>query len=86
MRIYNAHMTRAARRVKVATNLSVQSDLVARAKELKINISEVLEEALQRAIRDVEREAWLESNQAAIESYNARVEERGVFSDDWRKF
>jgi antitoxin CcdA len=86
MRIYNAHMAHASHRAKVATNLSVRSDLVGRAKELKINISEVLEEALQRAIRNVEREAWLESNQAAIESYNARVEERGVFSDDWRKF
>jgi antitoxin CcdA len=86
MRIYNAHMSRAARQAKVPTNLSVPGDLVSRAKELNLNLSEVLEVALRHAIRDAERAAWLASNQAAIESYNARVDERGVFSDDWRKF
>lgn len=80
-------MTRAAgRRRKVATNLSVRADLVRRARALKLNLSEVLETALDRAIRESEREAWLAGNREAIAGYNALIAKRGVFSDDWRRF
>lgn len=71
---------------KTATNLSLRSDLVQRARELKINLSAVLEAALEQAVRAAEREAWLAENSEAIEDYNARVTKRGVFSDDWRRF
>lgn len=70
----------------VATNLSLRADLVRRAKALGINLSEVLDAALSRAIAEADRAAWLAENQEAIESYNARVREHGVFSDDWRRF
>jgi antitoxin CcdA len=75
-----------ARRRKVATNLSVRADLVRRAKAMKLNLSELLEVALARAIRDSERAAWEAQNRDAIDAYNAQVEERGVFSDGWRRF
>ena len=71
---------------KTATNLSLRADLVRRARELKINLSAVLEDALEQAVRAAEREAWLAENTEAIEDYNARVAKRGVFSDDWRRF
>jgi antitoxin CcdA len=71
---------------KVASNLSVRADLVRRARALKLNLSNVLETALEQAIRDAERDAWLASNVDAISDYNAQVEKRGVFSDDWRRF
>jgi antitoxin CcdA len=75
-----------SRRRKVATNLSVRADLVRRARALKLNLSEVLETALDRAIRETEREAWLAANREAIDEYNAQVAKRGLFSDDWRRF
>lgn len=78
-------MSRAHKR-KTATNLSVRADLVRRARALQLNMSEVLEEALERAIRECEREAWLAENADAISAYNADVAERGVFSDAWRRF
>lgn len=71
---------------KVPVNLSLRSDLVRRAKALGLNLSELLEESLMRAVREKEREEWLAANQEAIAQYNARVERRGVFSDDWRRF
>jgi antitoxin CcdA len=71
---------------KTATNLSLRADLVRRARELKINLSAVLEAALEQAVRAAEREAWLAENTEAIADYNARVAKRGVFSDDWRRF
>jgi antitoxin CcdA len=71
---------------KVPTNLSIRAELARRAKELGINLSELLELALTQAIAEAERAAWLRENRDAIAAYNARVAERGVFSDDWRRF
>jgi antitoxin CcdA len=74
-------MPAASARRKAPTNVSVRADLVRQAK-----LSELLETALEKAIRDHERETWLETNREAIAGYNARVAKRGVFSDDWRRF
>jgi antitoxin CcdA len=71
---------------KVATNLSVRADLVRRARALGLNLSELLSDALETAIHDAERAEWLRENADAIDAYNARVAEHGVFSDDWREF
>ena len=71
---------------KVATNLSLRSELVRRAKALGLNISEAVDAALEDVITAAEREAWLRENADAIEAYNEGVEQRGVFSDDWRSF
>jgi antitoxin CcdA len=71
---------------KTATNLSLRADLVQRARDLKLNLSAVLEVALERAVRQAEDAAWLAENADAIDDYNARVAKRGVFSDDWRRF
>ena len=71
---------------KSATNLSLRTDLVRAARALKLNLSEVVERALEQAVRDGQRRAWQEENQDAIDAYNAQVEQRGVFSDGWRRF
>ena len=77
---------KSARPTKAATNLSVRADLVRRARALKLNLSEILETALERAVREAERVAWLEENQEAFDGYNAHVAKHGVFGDEWRKF
>jgi antitoxin CcdA len=80
-------MTAARKRLpKAATNLSLRADLVQRAREVGLNLSAVLDAALERAVREAEREAWLAENADAIEEYNASAAKRGVFSDDWRRF
>jgi len=71
---------------KVATNVSIQAEVVRDAKALGLNLSEVFEAAVVEAVRRKRREAWLEENREAIESYNASVTRDGVFSDGWRKF
>jgi len=78
--------TARAARAKVPTNLSVRADLVRAARALGLNLSEVLEAALEQAVRDRARDAWQAENQDAIDGYNARVERHGGFSDAWRKF
>ncbi len=75
-----------ARSRKSATNLSVRTDLVQKARELQINLSDLLERALAREIREQTAQRWLEENREAISSYNAHTAERGLFGDDWRRF
>ena len=71
---------------KTPTNLSVRRDLVERARKLKLNLSEIFEEALESALRKAESNAWLDRNKSALESYNKHIREHGLFSDEWRKF
>ncbi len=79
-------MPPAKRARKSPTNLSLRPDLVRRAKELGLNLSELVDAALQQAIKDAEGRAWLEENRRAIAEYNALVTKRGVFSDGRRRF
>ena len=76
----------AQRRRKKATNLSIDHDLLDRARRLKLNLSQAVESGLVEAIRRHERAQWLEKNRAALEAYNDHVEKQGVFSDGLRSF
>ena len=76
----------AERQRKKAANLSVDERLLARARRLGLNLSQVLEAGLADAIRRQEREAWLRKNRAALEAYNEHVERHGVFSEGLRSF
>jgi len=71
---------------KKAVNLSVNSELLNQAKALHINLSATLERALVEAIRDKQRQQWLNDNRQSIAEYNQRVEAEGCFSDSLRNF
>lgn len=71
---------------KKAANLSISSELLHQAKALHINLSATLERALAEAIRDKQRQQWLQENRQAIEDYNRRIEAEGCFSDNLRSF
>lgn len=71
---------------KKSTNLSINSDLLRRARAHKINLSRTLEERLTEILKQEEREAWQIENAEAIGDYNARIEKNGVFSDGLRSF
>ena len=71
---------------KRAANLSVNGDLLNKAKELDINLSATLEQALAEALRKNQRERWLAENRKAINAYNDHVEAHGMFSDNLRSF
>jgi antitoxin CcdA len=73
-------------RQKQSTNLSINSDLLRRARAHKINLSKTLEERLTEILLQEEREAWRVENAGAISDYNARIEKNGVFSDGLRSF
>jgi antitoxin CcdA len=71
---------------KKPANVSVNSDLLAQAKALKINLSATLELALSDLVNERQREIWKQENKGAIEAYNQLVEEHGTFGQDLRDF
>jgi len=71
---------------KVPANLSVRAELVERARALDVNLSEVLEAALEVAIREREQARWLAENEEAIDDYNAHIAKNGSFGDANRRF
>lgn len=71
---------------KKPANLSINSDLLAKAREFSINLSATLEEALTQQLKQRQRELWRRQNAKAIQAYNRFVKEQGVFSDELRSF
>lgn len=69
---------------KKATNLSINEGLLLQARELDINLSATLEQALDEEIRKRRRAQWLEENREAIAAYNDHVQAHGVFSPMFR--
>ena len=71
---------------KKPTNVSINSDLLEKARGLNINLSATLEHALAEQLRAEQRAQWLRENADAIQAYNQFVETNGTFSDSVRKF
>jgi len=71
---------------KKATNLSINSDLLKKSKEYKINLSQKFEQYLESIVREKAKEVWEKENKEAIEAYNEDVAKNGVFSDGLRSF
>jgi antitoxin CcdA len=71
---------------KKATNLSVNSSLLAEARNLKVNLSATLENALEKELRETKRNSWLNENKQAIKNCNGLTEKYGLFADKFRAF
>ena len=66
---------------KKAVNLTINSDLLRQAREMKINLSHSLEAKLEQLLREERARRWQEENREAIEAHNRYVEKYGVFND-----
>jgi antitoxin CcdA len=71
---------------KKATNLSVNSDLLKKARALDINLSATLEQALKAKLAKLGAAEWVSENRNAIKSYNEFVEEHGCFGEEYKEF
>lgn len=67
---------------KKRTNVTINACLFDEAKENGINLSALLEAALQEALKHSRRERYLLENQAAFVSHTVFIEKAGLFSDD----
>ncbi len=69
-----------------ATNVTLPESLVAKAKELNINISQACEAGLAAQVKATREKQWLEENREAIEYCNTYVEEHGLTLERFRTF
>lgn len=71
---------------KKPTNLSINSDLLAKSRDMEINLSALLESALKAKLAAAANDNWKNKNKIAIQAYNDMVAERGCFGDSERDF
>lgn len=80
---------------KVVLRVEVDAELAERAKQSGLDVAQALEHALRSALRleprhheghAADRERVRREVGDEIAWYNRRVEEHGLFADDWRKF
>jgi antitoxin CcdA len=88
MRMNAAHIgTHGTRRAKsTPTNVSLDAALVAEARELGVNISQASAAGLENAVAKARAERWIKENGAALEWWNAYVEEHGLPLESLRQF
>ena len=71
---------------KKATTLSINSDLLRQVKELNINISATLQDALEEKLVLQKQKNWQKENKKWIEDYNKHIKEDGLISDELRSW
>lgn len=84
--VANGHVFYDREASRKPTSLSVNSDLLEKARGLGVDLAATLEEALALEVHRRQRETWLEENREAIEAYNEHVAQHGVFSAGLRGF
>ncbi len=72
--------------IKKPTNLSLNAEVLAMAKELGMNISRTVDALLAQEVKRQYWARWQAQNQDAIASYNARIEQEGLPLDAYRSF
>ncbi|WP_037079733.1 type II toxin-antitoxin system CcdA family antitoxin [Neorhizobium vignae] len=76
-------MSQSARK---AANLSLNSNLVSEARELKINVSRAAEEGITKAIKAERERLWRLENAEAIRLENEYIEKHGLPLAKYRQF
>lgn len=69
-----------------AVNLSLDTGVVAAAREAGLNLSQICEAALRDANKKERERQWQEENREAIEANNAWVEKHGLPLAKYRMF
>ena len=70
---------------KKATNLSLNSKVLQAARDLGLNLSQTVDTLLAREVRRLSVARWVAENGAAVDAYNRRVDERGLWNADLRR-
>jgi antitoxin CcdA len=72
--------------LKKATNLTLNTEVLAEAKKLGINISKACDAFLESLVRQEKERLWKLDNAKFINEYNRITEEEGLPLDKWRTF
>jgi len=66
--------------IRRRVNLLVEAKLLDQARELELNISDVVEKLLRAHLKEMRREHWLRTSGRSIASYNHHIATIGVLS------
>jgi antitoxin CcdA len=69
-----------------AANLSIDAEVLEKARALKINVSRAAEEGVRRAISREEAKHWAEENAEVVRSWNEYVAKNGLPLRKYRTF
>ena len=71
---------------KKPTNLSLNADVLAMARELGMNVSRTVDALLAEEVKRQYWARWNEQNREAIDQYNDRIEQEGLPLAQYRTF
>jgi antitoxin CcdA len=71
---------------KRAVNITVDEHVLADAKQLGLNLSQVMEDELRKRITEEKTRRWEEENREAIEAHNRFIEKHGIWSAKYRSW
>ena len=71
---------------KKPTNLSLNADVLAAARELGMNLSRTVDALLAEEVKRQYWARWNEQNREAIDHYNERIEREGLPLAQYRTF
>ena len=71
---------------KKATNLSLNSKVLEKARELGMNVSQTVDTLLAAEVRRCYWQKWNEENKDAVAEYNARIASEGLPLTKYRTF
>jgi len=67
-------------------NVTLPESLLQEARQLKINLSQACERGLAAEVSQTKAQKWQQENQAAINAWNAYVEEHDLPLAEYRQF
>ncbi|HEY1709191.1 MAG TPA: type II toxin-antitoxin system CcdA family antitoxin [Rhizomicrobium sp.] len=70
---------------KQAVNVSVDAEILKLAKEMGVNLSKALEDALRRATQDERARRFYLEHKAAFDAYNAYAEKYGTLTEAFER-
>lgn len=66
--------------------IQIDARILDAARRRRIDLSRVIEQRLAELMAGAAPEACRAANREAIEAYNRRIDEDGLFGDDWRRY
>jgi antitoxin CcdA len=76
----------AAKPPKRAVNVSVDAGILDLAKDMNINLSQTLEDALRKRTQDERDRRFQDEHREAIEAHNRFIEKHGIWSKKYRSW
>ena len=75
---------------KIELKIEIDADLLAKGQAAGLDMARTLEDGIRQATNaddgDARARKWAEENAEAIADYNKRIRERGLLSDQFRKW